>query len=279
MAKIDLTSNDWINLVFEGRNQSYGAYSLRRQTPKRYVWSIIIMLIAAVLIALVIGINKIVQDNRKNSMAVQQVTELSSIKKQEKKEAKVEKRVEIKQPEQVVEKVQSTIKFTAPVIKRDNEVKPEEELKSQDELLSTKTTIGSFNVKGNDEQGGVVLKAKEVIAQPEPPKHVEEEKVFEVVEQMPMFPGGQSALMKYLNENIHYPMVAQENGVQGRVVVSFVVEKNGSITDVQVVKSVDPTLDKEASRVVRAMPKWQPGKQNGQAVRVKYNVPVTFRLQ
>jgi protein TonB len=96
---------------------------------------------------------------------------------------------------------------------------------------------------------------------------------------MPTFPGGQGALMKYLADNIKYPAEAQKNGVQGRVIVGFVVERDGSITDVNILKSVDPSLDREAARVVRSMPRWTPGKQNGQAVRVKYNVPVTFRLQ
>ena len=108
---------------------------------------------------------------------------------------------------------------------------------------------------------------------------VEETKIFTVVEQMPLFPGGDAALMGYLRDNIHYPTVAAENGVQGRVVVGFVVERDGSITDVNVLRSVDPSLDREAMRVVKAMPKWTPGKQNGSAVRVKYQVPVTFRLQ
>jgi protein TonB len=177
-----------------------------------------------------------------------------------------------------VEKVKSSVKFVPPVIKKDSEVKPEEELKSQDDLNKTKTAIGSFDVKGNDDTGGEVLKAKEVIAQPEPPKE-EENKVFDVVEVMPSFPGGQAALMQWLGKNIKYPVVAEENGVQGRVVVTFVVEKDGSITDVKVVKSVDPSLDKEAARVVKSMPHWIPGKQNGSAVRVKYTVPVTFKLQ
>ena len=96
---------------------------------------------------------------------------------------------------------------------------------------------------------------------------------------MPSFPGGPSALMSYLSSNVKYPVVAQENGVQGRVVVSFVVERDGSITDVKVVRSVDPSLDREATRVVKSMPNWNPGKQNGSAVRVKYNVPVSFKLQ
>ena len=96
---------------------------------------------------------------------------------------------------------------------------------------------------------------------------------------MPSFPGGPAELMKWLGSHVQYPAIAQENGVQGRVIVAFVVEKDGSVTDVTVVRSVDPSLDKEAARVVRQMPKWIPGKQNGAAVRVKYNVPVTFKLQ
>ena len=103
--------------------------------------------------------------------------------------------------------------------------------------------------------------------------------MFDVVEQMPQFPGGDAALFEYLSTHIKYPTIAEENGVQGRVIVTFVVERDGSITDVKVVKSVDPSLDKEASRVVQGMPKWIPGKQNGDPVRVKYTVPVTFRLQ
>ena len=197
---------------------------------------------------------------------------------QEKKEAKVEKKEQPKVEQTVVEKVKSSVKFTAPEIKKDSEVKPEEELKSQEDLNKTNTAIGAFDVKGNDESAGEVLKAKEVIAQPEPPKQ-EETKVFDVVEEMPSFPGGPGALMSFLSSNIKYPVVAEENGIQGRVIVAFVVERDGSITDVRVVKSVDQSLDKEAVRVVKSMPRWIPGKQNGSAVRVKYTVPVTFRLQ
>lgn len=96
---------------------------------------------------------------------------------------------------------------------------------------------------------------------------------------MPQFPGGPSALFEYLAQNINYPVVAEENGVQGRVILTFVVERDGTITDVTVVKSVDPSLDKEAQRLVKSMPRWIPGKMNGSPVRVKYTVPVTFKLQ
>ena len=116
-----------------------------------------------------------------------------------------------------------------------------------------------------------------------PPAPVQEEsdegEIFEVVEQNPQFPGGDAALMAWLTKNLKYPSVAQENGIQGRVMVSFVVNKDGSIVDPKIIRSVDPSLDKEAIRVVSAMPKWTPGRQRGKTVRVKYSLPVTFRLQ
>ena len=110
------------------------------------------------------------------------------------------------------------------------------------------------------------------------PQPVNSTRVYDVVEQMPSFPGGISGLRTYLNQNIRYPAEAQEICVQGRVVVSFVVEKDGHISDVTVLRSVDPSLDKEAVRVIRNMPRWSPGKQGGEPVRVRYNVPVSFRL-
>lgn len=106
-----------------------------------------------------------------------------------------------------------------------------------------------------------------------------DDKVYDVVEQMPSFPGGPAALLQYLNNNIRYPKVAQANGIQGRVTVQFVVEKDGSISGVRTMKSAEPSLDHEAERIVRSMPKWNPGKSNGSPVRVKYFVPVVFRLQ
>ena len=117
---------------------------------------------------------------------------------------------------------------------------------------------------------------------PPPPKPKQEEvteEIFVVVENQPEFPGGNTAMMKFLSDNIKYPVIAQENGIQGRVICNFVVERDGSITDVQVVRGVDPSLDKEAVRVIQQMPRWKPGKQRGQAVRVRFTLPVVFRLQ
>lgn len=277
MSKIDLISGEWTELVFAGRNQAYGAYKLRQGTGKRNVISIIAVVCLIIACQIGLTIKKAADAEAAKRAAMNQAVELSKLEQPKKAEVK-QKQVKV-EPEKVVEQVKSSIKFTAPVIKKDSEVKPEDELKTQDQIMETKTAIGSFDVKGNDDVNGEVLKAKEVIAQPEPPKHEEEAKVFDVVEQMPSFPGGPSALMEYLHDHVKYPVVAQENGVQGRVVVSFIVERDGSITDVRVVRSVDPSLDREAQRVVSSMPRWTPGKQNGSAVRVKYNVPVSFRLQ
>ena len=279
MSQIDLIDNRWSDLMFENRNKEYGAYVLRRQTTARNIKSIITVLILFALVMVYMVAKNAYDDYQAKHQAQTQVTELTALQEQ-KKEAKVERKEIVKQEkiEQVVEKVKSSIKFTAPVIKKDDEVRPEDEMKSQDEIMNSKVAVGFANVVGNDESGEV-LKAKEVlVTEPVKPKE-EENKVFDVVEQMPSFPGGTAALMAYLQKAIKYPPVAEENGIQGRVICTFVVERDGSVTDVRIAKSVDPSLDKEAQRVVSAMPKWIPGKQNGQSVRVKYTLPVTFRLQ
>ena len=279
MSQIDLIDNRWSDLMFENRNKEYGAYVLRRQTTARNIKSIITVLILFALVMVYMVAKNAYDDYQAKHQAQTQVTELTALQEQ-KKEAKVERKEVVKQEkiEQVVEKVKSSIKFTAPVIKKDDEVRPEDEMKSQDEIMNSKVAVGFATVIGNDENGEV-LKAKEaLVTEPVKPKE-EENKVFDVVEQMPSFPGGMAALMAYLQKSIKYPPVAEENGIQGRVVCTFVVERDGSVTDVRVAKSVDPSLDKEAVRVVSAMPRWIPGKQNGQSVRVKYTLPVTFRLQ
>ena len=277
MAKVDLIDNSWVDLVFDGKNQTYGAYTLRKDTGKRNLKALIITVATIIGIMLLVAAKVAIENELQSHVAIETDVELSKLA--QKKEAKVERKepVKVEMEQQVVEKVKSSVKFTAPEIKKDEEVNPEDEIKSQDDLSKTNTAIGAFDVKGNDEETGEVLKAQQVVVDEKPAE--EETKVFDVVEQMPSFPGGDAALMQFLNSHIKYPVVAEENGIQGRVIATFVVERDGSITDVKVVKSVDPSLDKEAIRVLKSMPKWIPGKQNGSAVRVKYTVPVTFRLQ
>jgi protein TonB len=145
------------------------------------------------------------------------------------------------------------------------------------EIMDNDSEVEESTIQASDDtQAAVEVKYTPVEVEEE---EVEEQQIFQVVEEMPEFPGGMGECMKFLGKNIKYPTISQENGVQGRVIVQFVVNRDGSIVDPVVVRGVDPYLDKEALRVISMMPKWKPGKQRGKAVRVKYTVPVMFRLQ
>jgi protein TonB len=281
MAKIDLYDPKWVDLVFADKNKAYGAYKLRMGTSGRNIKALTILVVAALLIGgfLVYKIQK--QKADEAAQARLEALQLSKLQEQAKKREKkdvVKPKVE---PKKEIPVARQTQKFTAPVIKKDELVKEENQVKQMDQL-DAKVAVGTENVKGTTDRTVEAVRNDIAVGTPPPPPAPKPEvsnKVFDVVEQMPSYPGGNNALMSYLSSNIKYPVVAQENGVQGRVTVGFVVERDGSITDVNILKSVDPSLDREAARVVRSMPRWTPGKQNGQAVRVKYNVPVTFRLQ
>ena len=279
MTQIDLISNEWSDLLFENRNKEYGAYVLRHQTGNRNLASILAILVfVAAIVSLLVIKNEYDRYVAKHTVVVyDQGMETSNLKNKapEVKRAEPIRRENI---EEVVEKIKCSIKFVAPVIKKDDEVDPKDEMRTQDEIMKSKVSISVFDVL-NGSEDGEVLKAKQMlVTEPVKPK-VEEYKVFEVVEQMPSFPGGDVALMQYLSKNIKYPPVAEEMGIQGRVICTFVVERDGIVSDIRIARSVDPSLDKEAIRVVSGMPKWIPGRQNGQSVRVKYTLPVTFRLQ
>ena len=144
------------------------------------------------------------------------------------------------------------------------------------EIVDDDAEIEESTIASNEDQTEYIeiKEIADVVVQEEP----QEEAPFVVVEKMPEFPGGMSALMSYLQKNIKYPAVCRENNIQGRVLIQFIVNKDGSIVEPEVVKSVNPYLDKEALRVIAAMPKWSPGEQRGKPVRVKYTVPVNFKL-
>ena len=279
MTQIDLISNEWSDLLFENRNKEYGAYVLRRQTSNRNVASIlaILVFVAAIVGLLIIKSEYDSYVSRHTVVVYDQGMETSNLTN---KAPEVKRAEPIRQEnvENVIEKVRSSIKFVAPIIKKDNEVNPEDQMKTQDEIMSSKMAISVFNVFGNDESGDVLKVKDALITEPVKPKE-EENKIFTIVEQMPSFPGGDAALMQYLAKNIKYPAVAEDMGIQGRVICQFVIERDGSVSDVRIARGVDPSLDKEAMRVVSSMPKWIPGRQNGQFVRVKYSLPVIFRLQ
>ena len=282
MAKIDLYDPKWVDMVFAGKNKEYGAYQLRKGTSGRNIKALLILVIAAALVGGFLAWKVIEQKQAEEQQAYMEAMELAKLQQQAKKEEKKKEPVKPKiEPKKEIPVARETQKVTPPVIKKDELVKEENQVKQMDKL-DDKVAVGTENKEGvKDRTVEAVRNDIATVAPPPPPAPKPEvsTKVFDVVEEMPSFPGGQGALMSYLASNIKYPVVAQENGVQGRVIVSFVVERDGSISDVRVARSVDPSLDREAQRVVKSMPRWKPGKQNGSAVRVKYTVPVVFRLQ
>ena len=282
MAKIDLYDPKWVEMVFAGKNKEYGAYQLRKGTSGRNIKALLILVIAAALVGGFLAWKVIEQKQAEEQQAYMEAMELAKLQQQAKKEEKKKEPVKPKiEPKKEIPVARETQKFTAPVIKKDELVKEENQVKQMDKL-DEKVAVGTENKAGVKDRTVEAVRSEIAVAAPPPPPAPKPEvatKVFDVVEEMPSFPGGNAALMSYLNSNTKYPVVAQENGVQGRVIVSFVVERDGSISDVKVARSVDPSLDREAQRVVKSMPRWTPGKQNGQTVRVKYTVPVVFRLQ
>ena len=255
-------------MVFEGKNKEYGAYEMRNTSASRHTKAVLIVaVIAIVAFSIPILIKFVVPKQEKEVMT--EVTTLSQLPPPEVPE-------ELKKPTAPPPPpLKSTIKFTPPVIKKDEEVNDEDQMKSQEELTSTKLSISIADVKGNDEINGQDIADLRVIAEDKPV----EEKPLLRADQMPEFPGGVEAMMKYIYANIQYPKEAIENGIQGRVTVQFVVSKTGAIEDINVIGKLDPVCDKEAVRVIQGMPKWIPGKQNGKAVPVYFIVPVIFKLQ
>lgn len=282
MSKIDLISGKWSDLVFDSRNKAYGAYAIRQQTGKRNVWSMLAVLLLGVLMYGGLQLKNKIDADREARLRQEQAAELSALEaeaEKKKDEPKVERQEIIQEKKEVIEEVKSSTAFQVPEIKKDNEVK--NQVVSQDEVMEKKEAIGSFNVEGNSDKGAT-LKVEQQLKEEkveEKPKEDLSRKVFDVVEKMPSYPGGNGALQKWLASNITYPAAAAENGVEGRVIVAFVVETDGSVSDVKIARGVDPSLDREALSVVKRMPKWIPGMQNGSPVRVKFNVPVTFKLQ
>jgi len=264
MAKIDLTSLEWRELIFQGKNKEYGAYKLRSESDRRHN---IAMIIVAVVAVVGFSLPKLIEMVKPKQREI--VTEVTTLSKLDKAEVKND--VKKVQPVEPPPALKSSIKFTAPVIKKDEDVK--EEYKSQEAITNTKVAISIADVKGNDEKGKDIADVKQAVTQEV------EDKVYTVIEQMPQFPGGEGELLNYINKNIKYPVIAQENGVQGKVILRFVVSKTGTVDKVEVIRSLDPACDKEAVRVVKTLPKFIPGKQNGINVAVWYTLPVTYRLE
>ena len=284
MAKnVDLTSKEWCDLVFDGRNKEYGAYTLRMETKPRHLKAFILTIIGALCIGAVgviyMSAVKYIEEQRLLDQAQQDAVVIDTSDEEEEAEEDVQERYEEPEVQALPEEILNTVKVTELLIAEDEEVRSEDEIKTQDELKETQTAFGQTDFdKGTDDRNVTREHKNEVIVEEKKPEPVKEE-VFKAVEQMPTFPGGDAELMKWLRDHIQYPTVAMENNIQGRVVVQFVVTKTGKVGEVKVVRSVDRDLDKEAIRVCKSLPDFIPGRMNGQAVNVWYTLPVQFKLQ
>ena len=281
MAKdVDLSSKEWRDIIFEGKNKDFGAYELRKESDARHNKAMIVVVIfIAIAFILPFVVNTVLPkaDETITDEAEQAMVALVEEAVEEEEPEEEQQRYEEEKPEVLPEEVLNTVKVTELAIVDDDQVTKEDEIKTQDELKDTQTAFGQTDFdKGTDDLNVVREHKDEIVVEEKKP---EPEKVFTAVEQMPQFPGGEGELMKYISNNIKYPAMAMENGVQGRVVVQFVVTKDGSVGEVKVVRGKDPDLDKEAVRVVKSLPKFIPGKMNGQAVNVWYTLPINFKLQ
>lgn len=279
MAKdVDLSSKEWRDLIFEGKNKEFGAYEMRKNSDARHNKAmIVVVIIMALAFALPFLVNTMLpkaEANIDEEIEQAMVNIETDAAEEEEPEEDIE-RIEEQKPEVLPEEVLNTVKVTELAIVDDDQVKAEDEIKTQEELQQTETAFGQTDFDKGTDDLNVVREYKDELVVEEK----KEEKVFTAVEQMPQFPGGEGELMKYISSNIKYPTMAMENNIQGRVVVQFVVTKTGKIGEVKVVRSKDPDLDKEAVRVVKSLPNFIPGKMNGQAVNVWYTLPIIFKLQ
>ncbi|GAB6120756.1 MAG: energy transducer TonB [Dysgonomonas sp.] len=272
---IRLNSAEWCDVVFEGKNKQYGAYRLRQSSSKRHIVAFLVVCVFAAFVSALPGlVSEIKKLTQNQSGPMDEAYEMSNIPvEQEIPEENIIKQETAPPPPPL----KTTVKFVPPTIARDEEV-AEEKMVGQEEIQETKIQISVADVKGTDDKHGIdiaELREHKQIVEEKPV----EEKPFVTVEQMPSFPGGETEMHRFINDNLKYPVVAQESGIQGRVTIRFVVTKTGAISDVTVIRGIDPSCDKEAVRVVKAMPKWIPGKQNGLNVPVYFTLPIVFRLK
>ncbi len=250
-----------VELVFEKRNKAYGGYVLRRKYTDRIVYALIIAIIGIGLLVIIPKLISVLSD----SEFVKKETMTEAITLAE--PPPIDKSAPPPPPVIPPPPVQQTIKFTPPKVVKDEEAQepPPTQEEIKDVQVSTVTVEGDKDIVDLPDENPVVGD--------------EEGKIFTVVEEMPGFPGGEAKLFEYLQKNIKYPPVARENGIQGRVYVTFVVDKEGKIRDAKILRGIGGGCDEEALRVVRTMPQWKAGRQNGRSVQVQYNLPVNFTLK
>lgn len=283
MAKdVDLTSREWCDIVFEGKNKDFGAYQLRQSSPKRHTSAVIwvVSSLAVLLVLLILSVSGVFAKAEDDEIVTSTNQEITTFNPEDEIEEEEEiEQIQFEEPEEIIapEEVANSQRLTNTLIVEDDKLEEDKQVRTQDEARENEAQAGALDItEGTNDLNKIEVK-EQVIAEP---VVVNDEPVsIAMVEQKPSFPGGEAAMYQWLSNNIVYPPAASEEGISGRVVVEFVVDKDGSITRARVVRQRHPALDREALRVINSMPKWIPGRNNGQPVKVTYTLPVTFRLQ
>lgn len=271
------TYQDMLDIIFADRNKAYGAYFLRRSYSKFLGRAFVYGLL---LIGLFFALPYILNAVRSLAPEPPPVDVVAELGPPPDIDPNNPPPPPPPPPPTPPPPTRSTVQFVPPVVKKDEEVQ-EEKPPAIEELVEKKEDIGAETKKGNDEVAPTIDENPSELKVVEEPKPVVEEKTYEMfdIQKPPSFPGGEKELQKYLAENIKYPALARENNIQGNVAVSFVVGKDGSVSDIQVLKDIGGGCGKEAIRVLQSMPKWSPGEANGHPVKVKFTLPVRFRLE
>jgi periplasmic protein TonB len=267
MAKIDLFNSNWCDIVFEDRNKEYGAYELRKGYSRNALLGIVFAIVifslgvsAPLVVKLLEGIETVENDFK--------VTEVTTLEEP----PPIDEKQPPPPPVEPPPPLKSTIKFTPPKILPDEEVPDEEPPPTVEEMKEV--DAGAKTLEGSAD--GVDLSLLEgngnEIIDDAP------EQIFLSVEEMPEFPGGEAGLFKYIQENVKYPAIARENQVTGTVYVDFVVDKEGKVTNVKLRRGIGAGCDEEAIRVIKSLPKYKPGRQNGRPQQVQFTVPIRFNL-
>jgi periplasmic protein TonB len=264
-AKNDIFSDEWRELVFEAKNHAYGAYELRKNSSKRHLRALII---ASAIFVFIVSSPLLFRQILHKKAADKDVSVriLTDIKIDQPKEDEIVRELPPPPP------VRNTIKFIPPVIKPDELVAEEELPVTQKEVIETTAAVSNIVFdKGTDDVAAPVATINNQITE-------ETDQPYSYVEQMPQYPGGELEMIKFIRLNLRYPPMAQENRITGTVVVNFVVDRDGKITRVKVIRGVGGGCDEEAVRVISKMPAWSPGKQGGKAVLVSFTVPIRYSL-
>lgn len=264
-AKNDIFSNEWCELVFEAKNHEYGAYELRKNSSKRHLRALIIASIVFIFIV-------------SSPMLLRQIIHKNAIEKDVSVRILTDIKIDRPKEDEIVREIpppppmRNTIKFIPPVIKPDEMVAEEEQPVMQKEVLESKAAVSNVVFdKGTDDIVAPVATANNQITE-------ETDQPFVSVELMPQFPGGEMEMIKFIRYNVQYPTRATEMHISGTVLVNFVIDRDGKITRLKVIRGIGGGCDEEAVRVLSKMPTWSPGKQGGKTVLVSFTVPIKFTL-